>query len=307
MQESSKLCAGKNEIDPSISLVAITHNRKAKMTRLLNSLKGAHQCFSEIVVVDDASTDGTSNDIGLIFSQVRILHLTEEVFLAKARNIGASQATGKYILFVDDDIITGIDSIKHISTFMETHPDYGIAGPVVGYLNDKREVWHAGVIFNPNSITESHYTGRHTSLSETKRNGFIDCSYLPGIFMIRRDIFKKLNGFDFLNFPFSYEDLDLALRTRSLGLRSACVLSALAFHDIDAISGRRIVESARAFHHGRSRTRFYLKYYKWKLLWLPLYFSGFVATQSINCRVPIREIMKTAISYVKGIVHGVAH
>lgn len=292
-------------MEPIVSVVVVTHNRRNKIVRLLSSLGNmSSQGFIEVIAVDDASIDGTSEEVSLRYPNVRIGRTAEEVFLARARNMGANCSRGKYILFVDDDMVIEIDSIRRILAFLETHPNYGIAGPAVAYFKNGR-IWHAGVLFRPSSFTENLYIRNRSLLSGLKREGFLNCCYVPGIFMVRKRIFQELQGFDFRNFPFSYEDIDLALRAQSRGYKIGCVLSALALHDIDEISVERSMEPARAFHHGRSRTRFYVKHLKWKLFWLPVYLIGFMLAELSKAKMSPKKSLQVAISYLRGIVYGV--
>jgi len=290
-----------------VSAVVVTHNRKNKVIRLLDSLESSSsQDFLEIIVVDDASADGTSEEIGLTFPKVRILHVPHQVFLAKARNMGAHYSKARYILFIDDDVVIDIDSIKRILTFMESHPECGIAGPVVTYFKNRDKIWHAGVCYKPSGINENQYVRNNSPLRNFKRVGFTNCCYLPGIFMVRRKTFDELEGFDSKNFAFSYEDLDLALRTQSIGYKTTCVLSALALHDIDESFIERRMNSMRAFHHGRSRTRFYIRHLKWKIPWLLICFLGFTFMQLSNDDKSYRKRLRVVVSYLKGIVYGIA-
>jgi len=291
-----------------VALVVTTHNRKDKVIRLLGSISQSSfaKRFLKTIVVDDASTDGTFEEVRSLFPKVLVSRTNQEVFLAKARNIGAQYSKAKYVLFVDDDMVIEGDLIGRLIAFMEEHPDYGIAGPVVTYFRNQNKIWHAGVLFRPRSFAENRYIWQYALLSNVKREGFIDCSYVPGIFMVRKKILNKLQGFDYRNFPFSFEDLDLALRAQSTGFKTACVLSALAFHDIDEQPIRRSLRPMRAFHHGRSRTRFYMKYLKWKLLWVPAYFLGFMVRQLQNNNLSFKKRLQLAFSYLKGISYGIA-
>jgi len=274
--------------------------------RLLGTLAKDISEDLEAILVDDASTDGTFEKVKSAFPEVQIVRTNNEVFLAEARNLGARCAKANHVLFVDDDIVMRNNAIQTISKFLENHPTYGIAGPVITYLWNERVIWHTGVIYTAYNLNESRYIRNHDTLDSVKRTGSLDCSYVPGAFMMAKETFRQLRGFDSENFPFSYEDLDISLRVKNAGLRVACVLPALALHDIDEPHTIRSIGSVRAFHHGRSRTRFYIKYCRWKLLWLPIYFSGFIVKQVPNGGTGFRKFAHVVASYLEGVVCGLA-
>lgn len=86
---------------PRVSIIIPTHNRAALLPRAVASAQRAGG-DPEIIVVDDASTDGTS-EICRTLGDVRVVRLKRNLGLAGARNAGIRESTGDYIALLDDD------------------------------------------------------------------------------------------------------------------------------------------------------------------------------------------------------------
>ncbi|MEM1003137.1 MAG: glycosyltransferase [Bacteroidota bacterium] len=91
------------EHHPTVSVILPTYNRLNLLDRALQSV--AHQSFLdfEIIVVDDASTDGTAQWVEDTYPQVKLVKLLENSGSSAARNAGILEAKGKYIAFLDSD------------------------------------------------------------------------------------------------------------------------------------------------------------------------------------------------------------
>jgi glycosyltransferase involved in cell wall biosynthesis len=88
---------------PRISVIIPTHNGAATLARCLGALQASSLPPHEIVVVDDASSDNSSK-IANQFN-CRVVHSTENIGAARAKNLGASHATGEILFFTDDDVM----------------------------------------------------------------------------------------------------------------------------------------------------------------------------------------------------------
>ena len=93
---------------PKVSVIIITHNRKESLLKALESVISSNYPSDalEIIVVDDASHDGTTEIVRRIYgSRLKIIRNEKEMFLSASRNIGFNLSTGTYILSMDDDCI----------------------------------------------------------------------------------------------------------------------------------------------------------------------------------------------------------
>ena len=117
-----------------LSAILVSYNVKYYLAQAISSSYRAADGFElEVLVVDNASTDGTIDYLKLIFAQEtdKTLHIianTDNVGFGRANNQALHQATGDYILFVNPDTIIGETCLSQCLTFYRQHPDAGALG-----------------------------------------------------------------------------------------------------------------------------------------------------------------------------------
>src|SRR5438445_5531287 len=82
----------------------------------------------EVIVIDDASTDGSVEMVRGEFPDVRLIVNENNVGFSKTNNIGARVATGKYVFLLNTDTMMASNPIKICFDFMESHADAGVCG-----------------------------------------------------------------------------------------------------------------------------------------------------------------------------------
>jgi GT2 family glycosyltransferase len=127
----------KNIID--ISVVVVSWNAKDYLMDCLRSLLFPKTSQTmEIIVVDNASTDGSPEAVIEQFPEVILIRNEKNLGFAKANNIGISRSTGKYVCLINSDVIILSDCIVKLYYFMETTPSIGMLGPKI--LNSDRSL-----------------------------------------------------------------------------------------------------------------------------------------------------------------------
>lgn len=89
--------------EATVSVVIPSYNRRPFLAEAFGSLYAQTTPVSEIILVDDRSTDGTVEYVKASYPDVRVIELTENGGAAAARNAGVLEATGDYIAFLDSD------------------------------------------------------------------------------------------------------------------------------------------------------------------------------------------------------------
>jgi len=116
--------------DPLVSFVISTHNRLSALTQTLTALNpgapGAGTHPSETILIDNASTDGTAAAVAENFPQVRLLRQTVN-HGSCAKNFGLAEATGKYVVFLDDDSFPFPGDIDRMVEHFQADPLLGAA------------------------------------------------------------------------------------------------------------------------------------------------------------------------------------
>ena len=152
------------EPGPLLSVIVCTRDRAGPLARALESLVGQDVAAgsSEIVVVDNGSTDGTRDVVRRFASRADVVYVYEPTpGLGRARNAGLRVARGRLIAFTDDDVIAHADWIQKIVARLTSDPGVAVVfGYTYGadhvssvyslhtashlyYLNDRRQVWES--------------------------------------------------------------------------------------------------------------------------------------------------------------------
>ena len=294
---------------PLVSVVISTHNRREKLVRLIRSILESNYPKDrlEIIVIDDASTDGTYEHIRSTFPNIKALRSDKELFPSMARNLGARISNGKYIFFLDDDNIIDKNTIGKLVDFLDKHPDYGLVGPLMFYLEQPNVIWCTGAIIDKPLYRLIHLCqGKRAEECHIIKRKVIECDYIPNAYMIRKHIFEKIGGFDHVRFPIAWEEIDLAIRVKKLGYRVGIVTTAKVWHDVPLTKDFHITP-IRAYYRGRSRILFYLKYVKGRVLLLPIDIAGFllILGEQHSHNTLYNSISSLLISYIKGMIDGI--
>jgi len=115
---------------PTVSAVIVVWNAKKYVIECLESLR--EHCRSacvEVIVVDNASTDGTPEVIAEMFPEFRLIRNSENLGFAKANNIGIAECSGEYVCLVNSDVKFTSDCFSPMLRFLSENPGVGMVGP----------------------------------------------------------------------------------------------------------------------------------------------------------------------------------
>lgn len=110
---------------PAVSVIIATKNRREVLVRNLRRL---HECTFkdlEVVVVDDGSSDGTSEAVSSLSPRPRLVRLDKSIGPGRARNAGMAVASGKYFFFMDDDAYVEFEAFEKMIKTFEGDPRTG--------------------------------------------------------------------------------------------------------------------------------------------------------------------------------------
>jgi GT2 family glycosyltransferase len=120
-----------------VSIIIVSWNAKKYLLNCLNSLIQRQKEYSqELIVVDNASSDGSAELVEKDFPQVKLIRNEENLGFAKANNIGIRASTGRYICLINSDVVVLDNCVKLMIEFMDQHLKAGMGGPRV--LNPDR-------------------------------------------------------------------------------------------------------------------------------------------------------------------------
>ncbi len=189
---------------PGISVIILTWNRKADVLEMLESLEKQTFRDFEVVVIDQASVDGTSEAIVERFPHVRIMTLRENLGVPGGRNVGVSLACGEILFFLDDDATLDVRSLENAWNEFDRHPDVGIVtGRVADYYTG--EMQRAYWVYPDYQLPQSE-------------NRFETFTFSGGVHAIRKSVLEVTGLYDDL-IVFGPEEYGLSLRCFAAGYK----------------------------------------------------------------------------------------
>jgi GT2 family glycosyltransferase len=238
-----------------VSVAIPTYNRKEKLRRLLNSLKESTFKDFEVIVVDDASTDGTEVMVKNEFPYVKYIKHEKPTLVAKSRNDAIEASEGDYIFFVDDDNVVERDTIEKLLNYIEKHEEIGTIAPVTCYYSSPDKVMYAGGVFSKfMRRTISLYSGFPCKSLEGK---VIEVDVFANSYMFRKEAIKKAGLIPWRRIPWNGEDGYLQYKIKKLGYKNVTLGSARVYHDVSIREGVKRYNEMRLYYAIRSKIVFH--------------------------------------------------
>ncbi|HXE80340.1 MAG TPA: glycosyltransferase family A protein [Vicinamibacterales bacterium] len=188
----------------TISVVIPACQAAAHLPRVLDALAASTMRPLEIIVVDDGSTDGTPEIARAAGARV-VPTPNGPSGPARARNLGASLASGDLLVFLDADVAVHPETLARFHQVLAEHPD---VAAVFGSYDAKPA--HPGIVSQYRNLLHHfvHQQGRREA-----------STFWAGCGAIRREVFEKVGGFDERYRRPSIEDIELGGRLRARGYR----------------------------------------------------------------------------------------
>lgn len=109
---------------PELSVVIVNYNAREFLRACLQSLEKSEEAAIEVIVVDNASHDGSAEMIREAFPAVRLLAQAQNTWFCGGNNIGIAAAQGDFVLLLNPDTVLAPDALAQMLTFLKNHPDY---------------------------------------------------------------------------------------------------------------------------------------------------------------------------------------
>ncbi len=171
---------------------------------------------TEVIIVDNASTDNTEQVISHFEELVRVITNKRNCGFVDACNQGAAAAHGKYLVFLNNDTTVLPGWLEYLVKTVEDNPSVGAVGSM--FLYPDGSIQEAGAIVWKNG--EADHYGWGESPNDKRFNFAREVDYCSAAsLMVRKEIFQSLGGFDRRFVPAYYEDVDLCFGVRLLGYK----------------------------------------------------------------------------------------
>ena len=209
-----------------LSIVIVSWNCKAEVVECLSSLaRHAYPDAHEIILVDNASCDGTVETVRGHFPAVRVIETGANIGFARAANKGLQAAQGTYLLFLNPDAVVPAGTLEAASRELRRLLDVGILG--VRLLNaDGSPQPSCGAFLSLSALVRANVQCLVGKPLEERESGggrlwssatAEEVDWLMGAFLLcRRAVIAEVGGFDEDYFLY-VEDMDLCYRVRQQG------------------------------------------------------------------------------------------
>ncbi len=220
-------------------MIVASHNEGERLQRTIHSLLASIPASSEIVVVDDASTDGSADVFGANYGGVTVLRPGKRLGVAAARNTGARAANGAILAFADAHVETPLGWFAPLRAALE-QPQVAAAAPTISVMGNPAGRGY-GIGWKDDALNIEWLPLRQAAPYAVP--------LLSGCFMaVRRDVFDCLGGFDEGLLLRGGTDSEFCLRLWTMGYACWLVPSVEVAHLFHATSPYA-VDQAKILHN----------------------------------------------------------
>jgi GT2 family glycosyltransferase/2-polyprenyl-3-methyl-5-hydroxy-6-metoxy-1,4-benzoquinol methylase len=272
------------KIKPLISVVIPTYNLISDLLEAIDSIIKQDYSPIEIIVVDNGSTNGTSEKIKRLYPKIKLITHKKNLGVTGGRNSGLRKAEGKYILFFDHDMIADKEMVSELVKIVDSNEEISISTGKIYYWDDKKIIWSAG--------TDVNLITGQVLFRAGQDKGQYDCieeiQVTPAVILVKKEVVEKIGGFDDVFFA-NWEDTDFCFRARKAGFKIFYTPKAIAYHKItlDPVESMNRLLS-RAYYIARNRIIFmkrHSKHFYLFLLFLPGYLAYYSWLSLRVCRI----------------------
>jgi GT2 family glycosyltransferase len=215
---------------PMISIIVLSHNNWHYTETCIKSIyQNTRFPEFEIIIVDNASDQETRNSLGQLTAahdNLSVIFNPKNYGFAKANNLGAKQAKGDYLVFLNNDTIVSEGWLGRLLSHLQNIPDAGMVGPVTNAIGNEAKIavdYSEPTIEAVNQFANyraEHFSGQYFKI----RNLALYCS------IISKELFDRIGGLDERYKIGMFEDDDLAMVILQEGLFLYCAEDVFIHH-----------------------------------------------------------------------------
>ena len=253
-----------------VTAIIVTYRSRATVGDTLDALYEAHCAgFAEVVVVDNASRDGTVGFIARNYPWVSVVSNDENVGFGRGVNSGFENIASPYTLILNPDAVIDFLALQTLVEFMAMRKEVGIAAPAI--IEGATSIQSAGLMTTPSSLLRGALgcssPMRYRRPIVPGASPFRTSWVCGAVMLVRSDLFKQLGGFDPRYFLY-FEETDLCRRAARWGAEIWAVGKAVSRHVGGASAkstGQYLESSCIADHYYASRFYYLVEHFGWPL------------------------------------------
>jgi GT2 family glycosyltransferase len=277
--------------------VVLAWNQVSETLECLESLRQSKYPELKILLVDNGSTDGTSEIVAKQFPMVEISRVIENIGIARGYNLGLRTALERgadYVLAMNNDTIVDTDTVTELVKAIIAHPEAGMVSPkIYQYYGEEGRIWCVGAKW-------TSFPPRIKLIGSNVPDGpayedVMPLEYVTSCCLLMSAEALEAAGLFDPHYYFYFDDWDLSARFRGFGYEILFVPRARLWHKV-SMSTQKSEKPAKWWYvMGRSSVRFYLQHKSGLLL------------ASFTIWFVIREIAKLKLRRIPPYLFGVAN
>jgi GT2 family glycosyltransferase len=249
---------------PTVSVVVVSYNTRERLLACLDALEARVSVPHEVIVVDNASADGSAAAVRARFSAAVVVENAANVGFSRANNQGLRLAHAAYALILNSDAEVGAGCVEALAAVLDRRPDVGIVGPRTRFPDGRIQVSFGPMLapraeWRQRRLVLGVRRGDPQALREAEAMASVEHepAWVSGSCLLaRRAAIDAVGLFDEGFFLYE-EDVDLCVRVRAAGWRVVFTPAAEVVHHL----GSSTPAAGIALEYQRSHLRFYDKHH----------------------------------------------
>jgi GT2 family glycosyltransferase len=248
-----------------VGVVIVNKNAGPHLAHVLESLEGQTVAPRRIIVVDNASDDGSLDGLDARFPSVEFMRSAENLGFAAANNLAVRMSDDcEFVALLNPDAFPEPKWLETLLAAAAAHPECAVFGSRLVLADDDGTLDGTGDEYHVSGTAWRRDQGASAHVERPEGETFSACAAAA---LYRREAFLAAGGFDETFFCY-YEDTDLAFRLRLAGHRCLYVPGAVARHVGSATTG--LLSAFTIYYSSRNQEWAYAKNMPRLLLWLYL-------------------------------------
>jgi len=262
-------------MNPLVSIIIVNWNAGKYLEKCIKSLMKQSYKEFEIILVDNASTDGSLEEVENKFPNVRIIKNNENLGFGVGVNNGISECRGDVIALFNPDAVAEKDWLQNLVSVLYSSDKIGAAsGKLLSIIENEEEIFCTWSKMNP-------YTSIPYYFKNEKPSAKVDT--LTGAAMVvKKEVIKKIGLLDPEYFLY-YEETDWCARIIRAGYDLVYVPNSKVWHSVSSLAS----PEKKIYYNEKNRVRFAIKNFDRSFLFIFLLFF----------------IVESLVIFAKGIVH----
>lgn len=215
---------------PSVAIIILNYNGGKMLEKAVSSVKVDGYPNAQVIVVDNASSDGSDQFVKDKFPEIVLINNSENYLFCKGCNIGMEYALSNdfdFVFLLNNDAQLKRGCLQTLVDFLEKNPDAAACQPLLVFEHRQDIIQSAGCRLSLSGLAWDHLCGEPVETAGDSPLNVLGVT--GGAMLVRSDILREIGLFA-EEFEMYFEDVDLSLRMRSAGWEVYCVPAARVSH-----------------------------------------------------------------------------